>query len=206
MALLTKSTEQVAQALSQATAAIGLADAYVDETAGSDDTGDGTQAKPYKSVLGAYIARSSVEVSCLVRKAGEGDAPSEWVSASATMVKRSKKGFEGHLKKTAKAGKAAEEAAAKAEEGKKELEASKNIVLEETPGAAKRIKIRQSVENRDTKIRVFGWVHRLRQQKGVTFLVLRDGTGYLQCVLSGKLVSPQLLCFVYLRLTLAFPS
>lgn len=41
---------------------------------------------------------------------------------------------------------------------------------------------------RSQRIRVFGWVHRLRDQKGIIFLVLRDGTGYLQCVLSGVVV------------------
>ena len=61
-------------------------------------------------------------------------------------------------------------------------------MLEQPAGDAKRIKIRQGVDNRDARIRVFGWVHRLRQQSGLTFIVLRDGTGYVQCVLSGKLV------------------
>ena len=35
-------------------------------------------------------------------------------------------------------------------------------------------------------MRVSGWVHRLRDQNKIMFIVLRDGTGYLQCVLSGK--------------------
>jgi aspartyl/asparaginyl-tRNA synthetase len=38
---------------------------------------------------------------------------------------------------------------------------------------------------RGKRVRVIGWVHRLRSQKDIIFIVLRDGTGYLQVVLSG---------------------
>ena len=39
---------------------------------------------------------------------------------------------------------------------------------------------------RSKRIRVSGWVHRLRDQRGIIFIVLRDGTGYLQAILSGS--------------------
>jgi len=38
---------------------------------------------------------------------------------------------------------------------------------------------------RGKRVRILGWVHRLRSQKDIIFIVLRDGTGYLQAVLSG---------------------
>ena len=52
---------------------------------------------------------------------------------------------------------------------------------------ARRIKIRDGVASRGQRVRVCGWVHRLRVQKDLIFLVLRDGTGYLQCVLQGRM-------------------
>ena len=71
----------------------------------------------------------------------------------------------------------------------KKLEESKKIVIEPPADApeAKRIKIGQAEASRDVRVKVSGWVHRLRVQKDLIFLVLRDGTGYLQCVLQGKL-------------------
>ena len=58
---------------------------------------------------------------------------------------------------------------------------------------------------RSKRIRVSGWVHRLRQQKGIIFIVLRDGTGYLQAVLSGQAVnSPVATITLFPCLTLDF--
>lgn len=82
---------------------------------------------------------------------------------------------------------AAEGEAKRAAEQKK-LEEARAIVLEEPKEGAEKIKIKQAVEQRGKRVRVFGWVHRLRQQGGMTFVILRDGTGYLQCVLAGRLV------------------
>lgn len=49
-------------------------------------------------------------------------------------------------------------------------------------------KINKLVPHRSNRVRVVGWVHRLRAQKELMFIVLRDGTGYLQAVISGLAV------------------
>lgn len=50
-------------------------------------------------------------------------------------------------------------------------------------------KIKEVDQTTTERVKVFGWVHRLRRQgKNLMFIVLRDGTGFLQCVLNDTLV------------------
>ncbi|BGP25904.1 hypothetical protein JCM10295v2_004845 [Rhodotorula toruloides] len=191
--MIGKAQEQVAQALEAATSALSLADAvYVDEAIGDDKAGDGSQAKPFKTVVGAYIARSSDAINVHVRQAPtEGQVEGSWAVATASAKKKAVKLLQTHKNKLAKQEELrkreeAEGEARRAAEAKK-LEEAKAIVLEEPTTEATRIKIRQATEQRGKRVRVFGWVHRLRQQGGMTFVILRDGSGYLQCVLSGRL-------------------
>lgn len=69
-----------------------------------------------------------------------------------------------------------------------DLEKAKSIVLEEDSSLpeAKTKKIKY-IKADDGRVRVFGWVHRLRKQGQLYFFIVRDGTGFIQCVLSGKL-------------------
>lgn len=83
------------------------------------------------------------------------------------------------------------------------LDEARKIVIEEHPSwpEAKAIKVRDSIPNRGIRIKVYGWVHRLRRQgKSLMFITLRDGTGFLQCVLT------DLLCQTYDALVLSTES
>ncbi|KAN0025912.1 hypothetical protein ACTFIU_001676 [Dictyostelium citrinum] len=58
----------------------------------------------------------------------------------------------------------------------------------------KRLKIREcSPKFANQRVEVHAWAHHVRNQKKIVFLELRDGTGFLQCVLSGDLVHPSII-------------
>ncbi|XP_074649765.1 asparagine--tRNA ligase, cytoplasmic-like isoform X2 [Tubulanus polymorphus] len=111
----------------------------------------------------------------------------DWELASKAQMKKMTKIWKRELAKAAdREIKEAEDA----ERREKNLEEAKKIVIEEDKSLpqARLIKIRDSVKTRDTRIKVNGWVHRLRRQgKSLMFVTLRDGTGFLQCVLTDKL-------------------
>ncbi|CEH11763.1 asparaginyl-trna synthetase [Ceraceosorus bombacis] len=190
----------VKDALSQAAAALHLGDkeqstgpiVHVDETAGSDETGTGSAEKPFLTAVTALVSAGPT-ARVLVRKApAEGTAPPADADAagyqpiSGAGLKRAKKGYEVAIKKQQKEAEKSKGETSKAEDESKRLEDSKQVVLSKPEDLGKRIKIRAGMQSRDQLVHICGWVHRLRSQKGLIFLVLRDGTGYLQCVLSGE--------------------
>merc|ERR1719350_496027 len=86
--------------------------------------------------------------------------------------------------KKEKAEKEAEEAKLKRAEEARKITISMDTSLPEP----KKIKLRQCTETRGVRVVVYGWVHRLRTQgKGLMFITLRDGTDFLQCILTGSL-------------------
>lgn len=62
------------------------------------------------------------------------------------------------------------------------------MTLDESLPKANKIKLCDAAKFRKQRIVVEGWVHRLRRQgKALMFIMLRDGTGFLQSVLADKL-------------------
>lgn len=171
--------------------------AYVDETKGHDETGNGSAELPYQTAARALQVHGDGAKILVWKAATAGtDEVSAYVPISGAALKKAVKKVAELEKKAKKQAEQASEQAAKdkaaAEERERVLEAAKAIVLTEDPAlpAAQKIKIRNGVENRGKRVKVSGWVHRLRVQgKNMTFIILRDGTGYLQCVLTDTLVS-----------------
>ncbi|KAH9912590.1 asparaginyl-tRNA synthetase, partial [Amylocystis lapponica] len=119
------------------------------------------------------------------------DASTTYEEPTQSALKKAKKGADGLEKKRKKAEELAEREAKEKGEAQerreKLLEQSKQLVLKEDASlpAAVKAKIGNLPALRSKRIRTAGWVHRLRDQKDIIFVVLRDGTGYLQCIFSG---------------------
>ncbi|KAE8224744.1 hypothetical protein CF319_g2403 [Tilletia indica] len=171
---------------------------YIDPAKGSDEQGDGSKAAPYATALGAmmkkgpdaaiFSKRAPAEEAAATAGGAASDADADgYVPITKSATKKAKSLWEQQQKKLRKA----EEIAAKEKESQQldsqKLENSKTVVLEKPSTEVLKIKIGEGIKNRDRRISVKGWVHRLRQQSNITFIVLRDGYGYMQCVLTGKL-------------------
>lgn len=181
-----------------------MAPIYIDEAVGSDTTGNGTIEAPYQSLGVALFNHptTTTPASFLIRK----DAAGTYEEPTQSSLKKAKKTADGLEKKKKKAEELAErEAKEKGDEKErreKVLVESRKIVLEEDGTLPKptKSKIGYLESLRSKRVRVFGWVHRLRQQKDIIFIVVRDGTGYLQTVLSGRVAQ------TYEALTLTLES
>ncbi|XP_076465068.1 asparagine--tRNA ligase, cytoplasmic-like isoform X2 [Babylonia areolata] len=171
---------------------------YTSESSGSDETGDGSKDKPFKTVIQA------------MRKAGKEPFPPIFVDSKTEgeryepVSKSQKKKVTGLWQaEQRKMAKKADEELEKAERREKNLEEAKKIVIEQDPSlpAPKRIKIRDTVANREIRVKIFGWVSELRRQgKSLMFVHLRDGTGFVQCVMTDTM------CQTYDALTLSLES
>ncbi|XP_047998978.1 asparagine--tRNA ligase, cytoplasmic [Leguminivora glycinivorella] len=177
---------------------LSLKEIFTSDKRGNDETGDGTEGNPFKTILQA------------MRRAGKEPFPTIYVD-SKEEGKVYDVAAKSQLKKIQKiwvreAHKAADKAKLEEETNEKRLqnfEEAKKVCIEKDPKLpkAENVKIYETPEHRGKRICVRGWVHRLRRQgKALTFLTLRDGTGFLQCVLHG------ILCQTYNALVLSTES
>ncbi|CAK9442351.1 uncharacterized protein LODBEIA_P60940 [Lodderomyces beijingensis] len=162
-----------------------MSSVYVNEKSGADSPETaGTVEQPFQTP--AYAVFVNAEAKILVYKQAEGGDESkfEYVEISASALKKARKGAEGLKKKAEKQAKAQEEAQNLPKVAELDLG---SIEEDKSLREAQKIKLGSVQENVDRRVLVQGWVHRLRVQKGLAFITLRDGTGFLQCVLTGDL-------------------
>ncbi|KAF3064436.1 Asparagine-tRNA ligase, cytoplasmic [Daldinia childiae] len=175
---------------------------YVDTDVGKDDdTADGSEFKPYKSLAYAYIQNFEKPTPQYQTRASETGpvGPDEdpsvrllWKEPAKSAVKKAQGALDAHKKKVQKQQQAAAAEAETKKQRLQNLEAAKKIVLKQDESLPKPIRIkinRKDVElgegdKKGTRVKVFGRIHRLRVQKQATFITLVDGYGQLQCILT----------------------
>lgn len=176
-----------------------MSEIYVNPQKGVDEeSSKGTKVAPYKSA--GYALFKNPEAKLFTFKDVEGKEDYYEISSSA--LKKAKKVVKSLARKEEKQKKQAAEKAKRAAAESEKLLAAKKIVLKEDKSLpkSKKIKIRSIADFIGKRVEVHGWVHRLRLQKGRAFIILRDGTGFLQCVLNGDLAN------AYQTLTLTVES
>lgn len=175
---------------------------YVNDIIGVDEMSiEGDELHPYKTPAFALFATQNQEDLRLMvyKKDEETDG---YIEITANGLKKARKGCDGLKKKAAKQ----EELEKKKQEqiskdNAKKLESmSINIEEDSSLPKAEKSKIHNVYDAVDIRVKVSGWIHRLRANKSVVFIILRDGTGYLQAVMSGKLAQ------AYLTSTLTLES
>jgi len=164
---------------------------YTSEKHGSDETGDGTAEKPYKTTPFALKKSGKIDTFAAIYVDAKDEATGKYELISKSQLKKIRNYCEAEAKKEAQKHTRELEDAQRRE---KNLEESKKIVIKEDPSLPKAntIKIKDTSADVKGRVKIYGWVHRLRRQgKTLMFIVLRDGTGFLQCVLN------DLLCQTY---------
>ncbi|QPG75935.1 asparagine--tRNA ligase [Brettanomyces nanus] len=176
-----------------------MSEIYVNPTTGVDtDSSKGTKEAPYKSPGFALFKDPDAKVYTFKEVEGKAD----YYEISASALKKAKKICESLKRKAGKKKKLeASKAEREADESAKLMAAMKiTITKDESLPAPKKIKIRNIAQHIGERVEIHGWIHRLRLQKGHAFIILRDGTGFLQCVLTGEFAN------AYQTLTLTVES
>ncbi|KAF5277418.1 hypothetical protein FQA39_LY06231 [Lamprigera yunnana] len=155
------------------------------EKFGDDDKGDGSETKPFKTILQAMRSHG-IEPFPAIYVDGKQEGVKYEPAAKSQLKKIQKIWVRDQYKQAEKLKKEDEDA----EKRLKNMEEAKKNVIEEDKAlpAAKPIKILEGKKHRGERVKINGWAHRIRRQgKALMFISLRDGTGFLQCVLTDKL-------------------
>ena len=172
-----------------------LAAIYTSQKIGNDETGNGTESAPFKTILQA-MRHAGKEPFPPIYQDSQKDGKKYEVASKSQLKKVQKLWVREQYKNEDKQKKVLEDE----EKRVKNLEEAKSVVIKEddTLPSAVGIKVYESVDYRGRRVKLCGWVHRLRRQgRALMFVTLRDGSGFLQCVLS------DVLCQTYDALTLS---
>jgi len=181
---------------------------HYDEDAGQDTTqADGSPSKPYKTIGFAYLQHSD-QARYLQKNQDKDSEEGDWKPAAKAALKKAANYADAQRKKAGKEKELALRQQKEQEERDRALEEAKKIIITEDTslphavrinlgekrteivklGSGERTKdVDYSSGDRGSRVQVFGRVHRERKQKEVAFVTLRDGCGYMQCVLTGPL-------------------
>uniref|UniRef100_A0A8C4DT33 Asparagine--tRNA ligase, cytoplasmic n=1 Tax=Dicentrarchus labrax TaxID=13489 RepID=A0A8C4DT33_DICLA len=134
---------------------------YVSDKCGSDQDGDGTEQKPFKTPLKALMFAGKEPFPTIYVESQKEEE--RWAVISKTQMKNAKKAFNREqMKNDAKDKKEADDN----ERREKNLQEAKKITIVDDPSLPKpeTVKIRLLEAKRGQRVKVFGWVHRLRRQ------------------------------------------
>ncbi|KAH8413454.1 hypothetical protein KR009_011342, partial [Drosophila setifemur] len=173
---------------------------FTSEKKGSDESGDGSEGKPFKTILQAMRHAGKEPFPTIYVDSKDASAPEPFEPAAKSQLKKIQKLFVRESHKNAEKQQREAEDAEKRQQNMDEARKVK-IVEDSSLPVAKKIRILEGTANRNARVKIYGWVHRLRRQgKSLIFITLRDGTGFLQCVLNDQL------CQTYDALTLSTES
>ncbi|KAH9279436.1 Asparagine--tRNA ligase, cytoplasmic [Echinococcus granulosus] len=156
----------------------GLVKYYVSDKLGDDKLGDGSKENPFKTLRRLFETLRTDDIMHESIYIDDPDAEERWITVPRSRLKKAYKNYKLSLNKAGNATSTATPSTASAVEIKEDL----------TLPTAIRVKIRDLGEFVGKRVQVFGWAHRIRRQsKQLMFIILRDGTGLLQCLLAGDL-------------------
>jgi asparaginyl-tRNA synthetase len=145
---------------------------YICATAGDDDAGDGSELKPLKTLFRAMQLADSSSANFLVSvpppkdtpAAAKGSDQKQWDKPSKSAMKKAVGRWEEERRKREKAG---EKSTKVTENNEKRLEESKKIQFKLDPSLpeATKAKIYECKKLNGERVKVFAFVHRIRQQR-----------------------------------------